>query len=174
MKRVIFAVAALALVTTGAHAAKSAAELEKEKAMANPYPNDYGPDKLDVSDYKNKEGYKLLTTKCAKCHSAARPLNSRFAEPAAGQKIAPYKDKNVLQVEDKVWNRYVKRMMAKPGCDIPPAEGKKIWEFLVEDSMKRKSGEAQAAYIAHRQKLIEDFKKAHPKRYEELKKANDL
>jgi hypothetical protein len=174
MKRIILAVVALSLFAGGAHAAKSAAELEKEKAMANPYPNDLGPDSLDVSGYTNKEGYKLLTTKCAKCHSASRPLNSRFAEPSAAAKIAPYKDKNVLQVEDKVWNRYVKRMMAKPGCDIPPAEGKKIWEFLVEDSAKRKSGDAQAAYIAHREKLIAEFKTKHPKRYEELKKANDL
>ena len=42
---VLFAVFLMAL-PAAAGSPKSAADLEKEKAMANPYPNDYGPDNL--------------------------------------------------------------------------------------------------------------------------------
>ncbi|MBI4424157.1 MAG: hypothetical protein HY554_10545 [Elusimicrobia bacterium] len=189
------AVAAAVVVAVGAfglHAAgagKSAAELEKEKAMQNPYPNDLGPETVDVSGYPKEaqEGYTLLKSRCAQCHTAARPLNSRFVEPDAEKdkresvvadlkKSAPdlFKDYSLHQIEAGVWQRYVKRMMAKPGCKISPAEGKKIYKFLTVDSSKRKLGANAKKWAEHRKKLIEDFKKAHPERYKELHEAKDL
>lgn len=167
--------------------AKSPAELEKEKALAAPYPNDLGPAKIDeqIADYPadKKEGYRLLLTKCAQCHTAARPLHSRFVElegkDAAVAKLKAsepglFADPSIRQIEGAIWNRYVKRMMAKPGCAISPEEGKKIWQFLVYDGPRRKLGANAAAWEAHRKKLIGEFKAKHPQRYEELKKDNDL
>ncbi len=167
--------------------ASSSYEAEKAKAMANPYANDLGPDKLaaDVlASYppEHQAAYKnVLQVKCAKCHSPARPLNSQFFEPAGkgAEKEAKieslkasepdlFKDKNILQPEAHIWERYVKRMMSKPGCGITPEEGKAVWGFLVYDSNQRKAGKNKAAWAAHRKKLLEDFKAKYPARYTEL------
>ncbi len=157
--------------------ADAAADAEKEKAMKNPYPNDFGPATVDVSSYspEAKEGYKLMLDKCAKCHTPSRPLNSQFVDLKADE-IAKakasnpemFKDKLIWQVEDGIWQRYVKRMMAKPGCNISSDQGKKIWKFIVEDSKKRKTGAAAAAWAAHRRKLLADFKAKYPENYKEL------
>jgi hypothetical protein len=157
---------------------------EKEKALSHPYPNDLGPaslpDEYVASLGEHKKGYELLLKRCAQCHSAARPLNSRFvevpeAELARLKKEQPalLADASVRQVETGVWNRYVKRMMSKPGCEIAKAEGKLIWQFLAADS-KRKLGENAASWEAHRKKLLAEFKAKHPARYDELKAAGDL
>ena len=140
--------------------APAPAQSEKEKALANPYPNDLGPDKLADSvlagyDPERLKGYELLRVKCAQCHTPSRPLNSRFDD-------------------SDTWNRYVKRMMNKPGCAITKAEGKAIWQFLAYDSEKRKKGANAAAWKEHRDKLVAQFKAKFPARYEELKAANDL
>ncbi len=177
--------------------ASFAAETEKEKALAHPYPNDFGPETLPDDVIKSypanvQAGYKKLVSKtggCAQCHSAARPLNSRFVEPSGGgddkaqeaslaalKKSNPeyFKDSSIWQIEVKVWNRYVKRMMNKPGCGIAKADGKAIWEFLSHDSIARKTGANGEKWAAHRKDLIEQLKKKDMKRYEELKAANDL
>lgn len=167
---------------------KTAAELEKEKALQNPYSNDFGPESIDVNGYpkQHQEGYKLLLSRCAQCHSAARPLNSRFVEPdvAKGKKESAvaelkksqpdlFKDPAAWQVESNIWERYVKRMMAKPGCKIEKAEGKKIWEFLVYDG-KRKVGANAKSWKAHREKLVNELKTKKPERYKELAEQKDL
>jgi hypothetical protein len=167
---------------------------EKEKALASPYPNDLGPGTLPDDVVKSypagaQAGYKLLLQRCAQCHQPNRPLNSRFVEPEGGtddakqqanldgwKKANPeiFKDAAVWQPEVKIWNRYVKRMMNKPGCNIEKAEGKQIWEFLEYDGAHRKVGANAAKWAEHRKKLVEEFKTKYPKRYEELKAANDL
>lgn len=159
----------------------SSALAEKEKAMKNPYPNDLGPDKIDVSKYttEEQEGYKLMIDKCAKCHSPSRPLNSQFLdlkeeEITSAKKSHPemFKNKLVWQVETGIWQRYIKRMMAKPGCNISSEEGKKIWKFIVEDSKQRKTGKAAANWGTHRKKLLADFKTKYPDRHKELFEKN--
>jgi len=133
---------------------------EKDKALANPYPNDLGPATLPEATLASyppdiRKGYDLLIVRCAQCHAASRPLNSRFDDSAT-------------------WNRYVKRMMNKPGCNIAKAEGKMIWQFLSYDSDRRKKGANLEAWKALRSRLVAEFKTKHPQRYEELKAANDL
>lgn len=188
------AVAAIAVSVFAAEAKKSAAELEKEKALKSPYANDV----LDSAENKKflaeieknyvkkypaqyQAGFKVLTAKCAQCHAASRPLNSQFVEPA-GKDLAARnaaasalnkdadigKNKLIWQVEGDIWQRYVKRMMAKPGCNISKDEGKKIWEFIAYDSIQRKTGANQAAWKKHRQTLLDNFKKSNPARYKEL------
>ena len=153
---------------------KSAAELEKEKALQNPYPNDLGPDKIDASKYnaEQQEGYKLLQDKCSRCHTPSRPLNSQFLQikpeemgalKASNPEI--FKDKLVWQVDKDVWQRYVKRMMTKPGCGIAEPDAKKIFHFLVEDSKRRKTGAAVKGWADHRRKLLAQFKEKYPGRF---------
>jgi len=82
---------------------------------------DKGPAKIDVSKYPPdmQARYKVLTVKCAKCHTIARVINCEFAL-------------------DDEWERYIKRMMRKAGTLISPDEGKQIFEFVVYDSKIRK------------------------------------
>lgn len=210
MNRKWMLIAAAALVGLTAIPGARAAEMsEKEKAMASPYPNDLGPDTLPESVLKTyppeiQKGYHIMIgevqrggkwvynngkTGCVTCHTAARPLNSRFLEPAGGvddaaqeanlakmKKAQPelFKDLEVWQPEAKIFNRYVKRMMNKPGSNIPKGDGKAIWEFLEYDGVHRKTGANAEAWEAHRKKLVAEFKTKYPKRYEELKAANDL
>ena len=189
--------------------ARAAEMTEKEKALASPYPNDFGPDRLPEDALKAypanvQDGYHFLIGErkvegkwkstggksgCVQCHAASRPLNSRFVEPDGGTDDAKqeaalavlkknnpevFKDDSVWQPEVKVWNRYVKRMMNKPGCSIEKAEGKAIWEFLEYDGTRRKTGANAAKWAESRKKLVDELKEKNPKRYEELKAANDL
>lgn len=192
---------------------KSAAQLEKEKALSNPYPNDFGPDHLDeavLKDYPADKvaGYKLLLVRCAQCHTPSRPLNSRFVEPDAGDSVTPAnrdekeagalgklkeankdgigehatgeKSDGIWQIEPSIWNRYVKRMLSKPGCGVDAGgkmtkeEAAKIYKFLVYDGQRRKLGEHAEAWKKHREELIGKLKEQKPARYDELKKDNDL
>lgn len=182
MKRLL--IAAVLMSAVPAFAADSAYEAEKAKALANPYANDTGPATIDVSGYpvEHQKAYKeVLQVKCAKCHTPSRPLNSQFLEPMGSKpekeaKIASMKksdpdmfaSKNVWQPEADIWQRYVKRMMSKPGCEISEAEGKAVYQFLRYDSNQRKAGKNKAAWKAHREKLLADFKAKHPERYKEL------
>src|ERR1041385_737647 len=168
----------------------AAYEAERAKALKNPYANDFGPASIDVSSYPQdiQDTYKnIFLVKCQRCHQASRPLNSQFVEPSAPKEqhaaiIAKwkaehpemFKEKLVWQIEGKtasgpgIWERYVKKMMSKPGCNISPDEGKKVWKFLTYDSEKRKTGANAAKWAEHRKKLLADFKAKYPDRYREL------
>jgi hypothetical protein len=82
---------------------------------------DKGPATIDVSKYPAdmQKRYKLFAARCSKCHTIARAINCEFA------------------LEDE-WERYVKRMMRKPGSGISANDGKEIFEFLAFDSKTRK------------------------------------
>lgn len=82
---------------------------------------DGGAKAIDVSAYPEQmqENYEVFASRCSKCHTLARPINSDYA----------------LEEE---WSRYVKRMMRKPGSGIAPKEAKQIFEFLAYDSSIRK------------------------------------
>lgn len=162
-------------------AAPGRAETEKAPESSTKagdlYPNDFGPADLDVSDYPKpiREGYKLTVFKCAACHTPARPLNSQFLELSAEEEEAfkkehpdIYKDKRVVHIEDKIWNRYVKRMMTKPGCPVKGDDGKKIWEFLAHDSRVRKTGPNAEAWAKHRRRLLHEFAEKYPAAYKKL------
>ncbi|MEK7389650.1 MAG: hypothetical protein AAB036_08125 [Elusimicrobiota bacterium] len=186
-RKLTFLVAIALLSASGAPGVRAAELSEKDKALANPYSNDFGPEAVDEAVLKTypanvQAGYKALIKGCAQCHSAARPLNSRFVEPLDDAALAKlkkdqpelFKDASVWQIETKLWNRYVKRMMNKPGCNIEKKDGKAIWEFLAHDSVARKTGPNAAKWAAHRKGLIEQLKAKDHKRYEELKEAKDL
>jgi cytochrome c5 len=104
-------------------------------------PQDKGPDKIDVSAYPAPQqgAYKLFTTKCSKCHTIARPMNT-------------------MMKRDE-WERYVKRMMHKPNSGISDAQGKQIFEFLVYDQTERKDKNPKAFFPALSDEEIDKLKK---------------
>jgi hypothetical protein len=83
---------------------------------------DSGPKVVDVAKYPAdiQSGYALMEKKCAKCHSPARPINTRFVLPGE-------------------WERYIKRMVYKPDSKMTDDDGKKIYRFLVYDASVRKA-----------------------------------
>jgi mono/diheme cytochrome c family protein len=193
MKRHVISAAVLAVLSAAvlraadAPAGSAAYEAEKQKALSNPYANDLGPaalpaDVLSTYPKEHQDAYKnVLLVKCAKCHAPSRPLNSQFFEPSgkgperqakidALKKSDPdmFQNHDVWQPEADIWQRYVRRMMAKPGCEISSEEGKAVWGFLVYDSNQRKAGKGKAAWKVHRSKLLEEFKAKYPERYKEL------
>ena len=168
----VFSIGALAAAESALTGGKENAEIPAEAS----YANDLGPDTVDVSSYPAifQKVYKGAFQKCAKCHSLARPLNSQFLELSKKEirrigKETPelLEDSSVLKIDSAIWKRYVKRMMAKPGCDIKSKEGKAIWEFLVFDGKERKAGKNLEKWLRHRRKLLEEFREKYPERYKE-------
>ena len=104
-------------------------------------PQDKGPDKIDVGAYPalQQAAYKVFSTKCSKCHTIARPINT-------------------MMKRDE-WERYVKRMMHKPNSGISDAQGKQIFEFLVFDQTERKDKNPKAFFPALSDEEIEKLKK---------------
>jgi mono/diheme cytochrome c family protein len=104
-------------------------------------PQDKGPDKIDVGAYPaaQQAAYKVFSTKCSKCHTIARPLNT-------------------MMKRDE-WERYVKRMMHKPNSGISDSQGKQIFEFMVYDQTERKDKNPKAFFPALSDEEIEKLKK---------------
>jgi cytochrome c5 len=93
-------------------------------------PQDKGPDKIDVAAYppEMQKSYKVFATKCSKCHTIARPINTTMTRAE--------------------WERYVKRMMHKPNSGINESQGKQIFEFIVYDETERKGKNPTAFFKA--------------------------
>ena len=104
-------------------------------------PQDKGPDKIDVGAYPAplQASYKLFSTKCSKCHTIARPINT-------------------MMTQDE-WSRYVKRMMHKPNSGISDSQGKQIFEFLAFDQTERKDKNPKAFFPALSDEEIDKLKK---------------
>ena len=104
-------------------------------------PQDKGPDKIDVSAYPApmQSAYKLFSSKCSKCHTIARPLNT-------------------MMKRDE-WERYVKRMMHKPNSGISDNQGKQIFDLLVFDQTERKDKNPKAFFPALSDEEIAKLKK---------------
>ena len=83
---------------------------------------DKGPRRINMRPYPVavRENYKIFSKRCSKCHNLSRPINSDYVLPDE-------------------WQRYVKRMMRKPGSGINKKDGKKIYEFLIYDGSIRKA-----------------------------------
>jgi hypothetical protein len=103
-------------------------------------PQDKGPDKIDVSAYPAaiQKDYKLFSSKCSKCHTIARPINT------------------VMSRDE--WERYVKRMMHKPNSGISEGQGKEIFTFLMYDQTNRKDKNPKAFFRALTDEEIEKLK----------------
>ena len=104
-------------------------------------PQDKGPDKINVNGYPvpQQAAYKVFASKCSKCHTIARPINT-------------------MMKRDE-WERYVKRMMHKPNSGISDNQGKQIFEFMVYDQTERKDKNPKAFFPALSDEEIEKLKK---------------
>src|ERR1035437_2463044 len=104
-------------------------------------PQDKGPDKIDVGAYPapQQAAYKVFSTKCSKCHTIARPINT-------------------MMKRDE-WERYVKRMMHKPNSGISDNQGKEIFEFLVYDQTNRKDKDPKTFFPALSDEEIQKLQK---------------
>ena len=104
-------------------------------------PQDKGPNKIDVSAYPaaQQAAYKLFATKCSKCHTIARPINT-------------------MMKRDE-WERYVKRMMHKPNSGISDKQGKEIFDFLIYDQAERKDKNPKGFYPALSDEEIQKLQK---------------
>lgn len=86
------------------------------------FTSDKGYNFIDVSNYppRMQEYYKIFAQKCSRCHTLARPINSKFVGEA--------------------WRKYVHRMMRKPGSGLTPKTAEQIIEFLMYDTQVREKG----------------------------------
>ncbi len=77
-----------------------------------PDARDRGPGRIDVSEYpaEQQEHYVLFVDKCSKCHTVARPINSRF--------------------NAQEWKVYLKRMLRRPDCNTSVEQARQIYSFL--------------------------------------------
>ena len=117
----IFFLCTLIITVTGVGKVRAADELD-EATKVRIAKAEQGPATIDVSKYPQaiQDDYTdVFSVKCTQCHRLSRPLNSDYSLPAE-------------------WERYVKRMMHKPGSNINSNEAKKIFDFLVYDSSIRK------------------------------------
>src|ERR1035437_6017205 len=141
----------VALLCGSALVARAADELDAEtKARVERF--EKGAATVDVSKYPDgiKDNYQVFSEKCSQCHKLSRPINSNYALPAE-------------------WERYIKRMMHKPGSGINKDEAKKIFDFLVYDSVVRK----KALYDETLVKASPDEKKAAEDKVKEIREKYD-
>ena len=121
---------------------RAADELDAEtKARVERF--EKGAATIDISKYPQalQENYEIFAAKCTQCHKLSRPINSDYALPSE-------------------WERYVKRMMHKPGSGIGSSEGKKIFEFLAYDSSVRKKAmvDEKLAKVSPEEKAADEKK----------------
>ena len=104
-------------------------------------PQDKGPDKIDVSSYppEMQKAYKVFSSKCSKCHTIARPINTTMTRAE--------------------WERYVKRMMHKPNSGINEKQGKEIFDFVMYDETQRKARNPSAFHRALTDEEIQKLQK---------------
>ncbi len=147
--------------------ANTRGEDKMEEAFRNSvFPNDFGPTTIDVSHYPKKMQayYKLFLKRCSKCHTVARPINAQFLElTKEGELVAKkddpeiFKDTDVWKVSPTIWDQFVHKMMAKHGAVISKKEGREIYEFLVYDSKRRKTGMNAKEWEKERKRLLKNL-----------------
>ena len=84
------------------------------------YPADLGLAYIDVSSYRQEmqRSYKIFASRCSRCHTLARPINSDFSA--------------------EKWQKYVYRMMNKSGSGLTKEISDEIIRFLIYDHQIRK------------------------------------
>ena len=90
-----------------------------QRTAPKTYLADKGINFIDVSNYPQEMQtlYTLFTNKCSRCHTVARPINSTFTP--------------------EEWQKYVQKMMRKPGSGLTPKTAEQITQFLIYDAQHR-------------------------------------
>jgi mono/diheme cytochrome c family protein len=158
---------------------ESAPTVAEPTGISLPYANDLGPKTVEVSTLSvtAQKGYRLMLQKCTLCHTSARPLNAQYLDVDSAtvdrlKKSRPelFVNRYLLQIEEGVWKRKIKQMAGKSGAKISNEDAKTIYAFLLEYYQDKigKNAEKADQWIAHRKKLLEQFKKEYPERYQLL------
>jgi len=108
-------------------AAASDAAGDKPATSDKEFEADKGTESIDTSAFsqEQQDRYTLFASKCSKCHTLARPINT---------------DKTAEQ-----WARYVKRMASKPKSNISPDQAKEVYLFLKFYQAEKDAASAGAA-----------------------------
>jgi hypothetical protein len=93
-------------------------------------PQDQGPNSIDVSAYpaQQQAAYKVFASKCSRCHTIARPINTMMRHDE--------------------WARDIKRMVNMPNSGITESQGKEALDFLSFDQAARKDKNPAAFFPA--------------------------
>jgi hypothetical protein len=104
-------------------------------------PQDKGPATIDVNAYpaQQQAAYKLFSTKCSRCHTLARPINTMMTRSE--------------------WELDVKRMMHMPNSGISDSQAQEAFNFLAFDQVQRKDKNPTAFFPALSDEEIEKLKK---------------
>ena len=147
------------------------------------YPEDLGPAEIDVSGYppEHQEAYRKIflpvfhffgeTARIV--NSPFLELNSELEERERQRNPELFSDPMLLQPSSNVWKKRVEAIRLRPPCCgacpvLGLKEARRLWEFLVYDSLVRKAGTNASVWIQHRQGLLRRFRKVYPKRFQEL------
>lgn len=144
------------------------------------YPEDLGPDAIDVSLYpeEHRKAYEeVFLPVFLTLGGPARAINSPIVEldpllELAQEQSHPglFSDARVAEATRDGWKRRVEEIRIRPPCCgacpvLSLKDARRLWRFLVYDSLRRKTGPAAPAWIRHRRVLLERFKTEHPERY---------
>jgi len=161
-----------------------AAAVGAGKLPRDPLPEDLGPASIDVSGYPadQQKAYRdVFLPLFGQLGETARAVNSPVIEldPALlaverSKNPALFDDPMVARVSSDGWKRRVHGILNKPRCCgscpvLSAKQAKVLWRFLVYDSIARKTGGRAGAWIEHRRRLLDDFKRLYPERFETLK-----
>jgi hypothetical protein len=104
-------------------------------------PQDKGPDTINVRAYpaEQQAAYKLFSSKCSRCHTLARPINTTMTSDE--------------------WEHDVKRMMHMANSGISDSQAKQTFDFLAFDQTERKDKNPQAFFPALSAEELEKLKK---------------
>ena len=146
-------------------------------------PDDLGPAEIDVSGYPDsyQKTYREIFLPAFRVWgTTARVINSPIIEmdPQAERderNAHPelFSDSRVAQPTADGWKRFVADIRRKPPCcgacpTLTKTQAKELWEFLVFDSLRRKTGSRADEWIRHREDLLRRFETEYPESYGKL------
>jgi hypothetical protein len=141
-------------------------------------PEDLGPATIDVSDYPQEyqDTYRAIFLRVYAIlrGGPARAINSPRLEldPQGEQALrrqSPelFASEDIVDVGEHSWRDEVMRVKSRPPCcgacpQLTMDQARRLWRFLVYDSLRRKTGDQAQAWAAHRRKLLEQFAARRP------------
>lgn len=176
MLPVILALAAANLFSQPKDGPTGAGKPEPSQAV---FPEDLGPEKINISQYPpqyRKTYYEVFLKVYGFLGTQARVINSPLVEmdpqlEETERRLHPalFADPLIAIPTRNGWKREVEKIRRRPPCCgacpvLSRQDAMRLWEFLVYDSIIRKTGPHASGWIRHRQKLLRQFEKTHPDR----------
>ena len=147
------------------------------------YPEDLGPATIDITNYPpryQKIYQDILKPMLGSFGGPARLFNSPIIELNSEQERAErrsnprlFSDSLIAQPSAKGWKKRVEEIRLRPPCCgacavLTRENAKQLWEFLVYDSLARKTGKNAQDWIRHREALVERFQREYSERFKQI------